>query len=92
MADKVTLTTLKQRKTDGRPIAMATCYDFASAVLAQRSGMDSILVGDSLAQVILGHETTLPATMEIMLAKVKNSQVKKTQGTVTGLTEMRSDL
>ena len=68
MADKVTLTTLKQRKTDGRPIAMVTCYDFASAVLAERSGVDSILVGDSLAQVVLGHETTLPATMEIMLA------------------------
>ena len=56
---------LKQQK---QPFAVLTCYDYATAVLLQKTGIESIHVGDSLAQVILGHNSTLPATMDIMIA------------------------
>lgn len=65
--EKITLTTLQQRKSAGTPIAMLTCYDFSTAVLLQTAGVESLLVGDSLAQVVLGYPTTLSATMEVMI-------------------------
>lgn len=68
MSEKRTLKTLNAYKQDGRPIAMLTCYDYASAVLLERAGVDSILVGDSLAQVVLGEPTTLSAPMDVMVA------------------------
>ena len=68
MAEKITLATLKQYKQQQRPITMLTCYDYATAILLEQAGVDSILVGDSLAQVVLGYKTTLPATMDIMVA------------------------
>ncbi|MBN1764160.1 MAG: 3-methyl-2-oxobutanoate hydroxymethyltransferase [Sedimentisphaerales bacterium] len=67
MADKITLSTLKRYKKEHRKITMLTCYDYSTAVLLGQAGVDSILVGDSLAQVVLGHETTLPASMDIMI-------------------------
>jgi len=67
MAPKITLATLKQSKQQHRPIAMLSCYDYSTAVLLQQAGVDGIIVGDSLAQVVLGHETTLPATMDVMV-------------------------
>lgn len=68
MANKRTLTTLRQYKQEKRPIAMLTCYDYATAVLLQEAGVDCLLVGDSLAQMALGHSSTLKATMNIMVA------------------------
>lgn len=68
MADKITLTSLLQRKQQGQPVAMLTCYDYATAVLLQEAKIDSILVGDTLAEMVLGHDTTLSATMEMMIA------------------------
>ena len=68
MAEKITLATLKKQKSQKQPITMVTCYDFASAVLAQQGGIDSLLIGDSLAQLMLGHSSTINATMEIMVA------------------------
>jgi 3-methyl-2-oxobutanoate hydroxymethyltransferase len=68
MAEKITLANLKKYKETGRPITMLTCYDYATAVLMQQAQIDSLLVGDSLAQVILGHDSTLNATMDIMIA------------------------
>ena len=67
MIEKITLSTLKAFKRQSRPITMLTCYDYSTAVLLEQAGVDCILVGDSLAQVVLGHDNTLPATMEIML-------------------------
>ncbi len=53
------------------PITMITAYDFASASLASEAGVDLILVGDSLGNVILGYDSTIPVTMEDMLIHLK---------------------
>jgi len=68
MTEKITLATLKRYKRENRPITMLTCYDYATAMLLEQAGVDGILVGDSLAQVVLGHKNTLPATMDLMIA------------------------
>lgn len=54
-----------------RKLAMLTAYDYAAARLAEAAGVDMLLVGDSLAMVVLGHEDTLSVTMEEMLHHVK---------------------
>ncbi len=64
---KVTIRTLQEKKQRGEPITMVTAYDYPSALAVDRAGIDCILVGDSLAMVVLGHETTLPVTMDEML-------------------------
>ncbi len=66
MSDKVTIPTLKMRK-HGPKITMVTAYDAPTAHIVDRSGADIILVGDTLAHVVLGYEDTLPATIDIML-------------------------
>ncbi|MCF7957876.1 MAG: 3-methyl-2-oxobutanoate hydroxymethyltransferase [Phycisphaerae bacterium] len=68
MNNKITLTTLKNLKKNNRRFATLTCYDHATAVIMHQAGIESILVGDSLAQVMLGHPTTRQATMDIMIA------------------------
>lgn len=64
---KVTILDLRARKREGIPITMLTAYDYPTALVVDRAGIDVILVGDSLAMVVLGHETTLPVSMEEML-------------------------
>jgi len=54
-------------KQEGRPIAVLTAWDALSAALVEQAGADVILVGDSLAMVVLGHATTLPVTLEEMV-------------------------
>ena len=54
-------------KQEGRPIAALTAWDALSAALVEQAGADLILVGDSLAMVVLGHATTLPVTLEEMI-------------------------
>ena len=54
-------------KQEGRPIAVLTAWDALSAALVEQAGADVILVGDSLAMVVLGHATTLPVTLEEMI-------------------------
>jgi len=57
-----------KRKRDGVPISMVTCYDAWSAALIAATEIDCILVGDSLAMVVYGHDTTLPADIDTMAA------------------------
>ena len=54
-------------KQEGRPIAVLTAWDALSAALVEQAGADLILVGDSLAMVVLGHATTLPVTLDEMI-------------------------
>ncbi len=67
----VTTQQLLQWKNQGRPIVVLTAWDYALAQLLDRAGVDAILVGDSLAMVTLGYETTLPLTLEEMLHHAK---------------------
>jgi len=63
----MTVKRFMEMKLAGQKITMVTAYDYPMARLADEAGIDGILVGDSLAMVVQGHETTLPATMEQML-------------------------
>jgi 3-methyl-2-oxobutanoate hydroxymethyltransferase len=62
----VTLTELARMRAESERIAMLTCYDASFASLLERCGVDVLLVGDSLGNVLQGHATTLPVTMEHM--------------------------
>lgn len=64
---KVTTLAFRQKKERGEPITMLTAYDYPTAMAIDKAGIDSILVGDSLAMVVLGYENTLPVTMDEML-------------------------
>jgi 3-methyl-2-oxobutanoate hydroxymethyltransferase len=64
---KVTTLTFRQKKERGQPISVLTAYDYPTAMVMDQAGIDSILVGDSLAMVVLGYENTLPVTMDEML-------------------------
>jgi 3-methyl-2-oxobutanoate hydroxymethyltransferase len=66
MREKVTVPAIQARK-GGPKIKMVTAYDAPSARIADRAGADMILVGDTLAHVVLGYDDTLPATVEIMI-------------------------
>jgi 3-methyl-2-oxobutanoate hydroxymethyltransferase len=64
---KLALTELVELKARRQPIAMITAYDAPSGRLADAAGADVILVGDSAAMTVLGHDSTVPATMEEMI-------------------------
>jgi 3-methyl-2-oxobutanoate hydroxymethyltransferase len=64
---KVTVPALTEMKRQGKPISALTAYDYSSARLADECGIDLLLVGDSLAMVVLGHENTLAVTVDEML-------------------------
>ena len=68
---QVTVPGVIKMKRKGVKIAMVSVYDYPTARLADRAGVDILLVGDSLGMVMLGYETTLPVTMEEMLCHVK---------------------
>lgn len=64
---RVTVHDLAAARQDGRPITMVTAYDFPTAILADEAGVDCVLVGDSVAMVVAGRESTIPATLEQMI-------------------------
>ena len=68
---KVTLPDLQAKKTNGRKITMLSIPDYPMALLADQAGLDTILVGDSLAMTVLGYETTVPVTIEEMHAMLR---------------------
>ncbi|HMR93276.1 MAG TPA: 3-methyl-2-oxobutanoate hydroxymethyltransferase [Chitinophagaceae bacterium] len=66
-AKKVTTLTLQKMKEAGEKISMLTAYDFSFARIIDQAGIDVILVGDSASNVMAGHETTLPITLDQMI-------------------------
>ena len=64
---KVTVPDLIKMKRDGKKITMLTAYDYTMAKLVDQAGVDTILVGDSMAMVVQGHENTLPVTLDEMI-------------------------
>ena len=64
---RITTKTLVDMKQNGEKISMLTAYDFTMARILDASGIDVILVGDSASNVMAGHETTLPITLDQMI-------------------------
>ncbi|MBK0380571.1 3-methyl-2-oxobutanoate hydroxymethyltransferase [Mucilaginibacter segetis] len=64
---RITTHILQEMKNRGEKIAMLTAYDFSMAAIVDNAGMDIILVGDSASNVMAGHETTLPITLDQMI-------------------------
>ena len=68
---RVTIRDLKQMKKRGEKFAMITAYDYTAAKLVEQAGMPIILVGDSLGNVVLGYDSTVPVTMDEMVHHIK---------------------
>ncbi|MGY8945328.1 MAG: 3-methyl-2-oxobutanoate hydroxymethyltransferase, partial [Flavobacteriales bacterium] len=64
---RITTNSLSEMKQRGEKIAMLTAYDFTLAGIVDKAGIDIILVGDSASNVMAGHETTLPITLDQMI-------------------------
>ena len=64
---RVTIKVLEQMKNKGEKISMLTAYDYSFAKIIDEAGIDIILVGDSASNVMAGHETTLPITLDQMV-------------------------
>lgn len=65
--DRLRIPDLHRKKKRGQKISMLTAYDATMARLLDRAGVDALLVGDSLGMVILGHDTTIPVTLDAMI-------------------------
>jgi 3-methyl-2-oxobutanoate hydroxymethyltransferase len=63
----MTVPEFRKRKTGGSPLVVLTAYDISSALVAEVAGVDALLVGDSLGNVMLGYDSTLPVTMDDMV-------------------------
>lgn len=70
MSKRTTLT-LQAMKEQGEKITMITAYDYSSAMLSEKAGIDTILVGDSLQMVMLGDDSTIAATLDTMIHHTK---------------------
>ena len=68
---KITIAGLQQKKKTGQKITMITAYDYPTACLVDQAGIDTILVGDSLGMVVLGHKSTVPVSMDEMIHHCK---------------------
>mgnify|MGYP001172825112 FL=1 len=71
MSEKITVSNFRESKRTGRKITMLTAYDYPTAKIIDQSGIDAILVGDSLGMVVLGYEDTTRVTMEDMVHHTK---------------------
>ncbi|MBI2855407.1 MAG: 3-methyl-2-oxobutanoate hydroxymethyltransferase, partial [Chloroflexi bacterium] len=68
---RVTISEIKEMKARGERIPMITAYDYTSARIVDEAGIPIILVGDSLGQVVLGYDSTIPVTMDEMIHHTK---------------------
>ena len=68
---RVTIRDLRRMKRNGEKIPMITAYDYTSAQLVEQAGIPLVLVGDSLGQVVLGYDSTVPVTMDEMVHHIK---------------------
>ena len=66
-SNRMTVPKFMKMKTDKKKITMLTAYDYTMASMLDDAGVDSILVGDSMAMVVQGHDTTLPVTLDEMI-------------------------
>ncbi len=71
MTERVTIPYLQRKKQERQKISMITAYDYPFAQIADEAGVDAIIVGDSLAIVVQGHDTTLPVSMDEMIYHTK---------------------
>jgi len=71
MNDRITVSYFRQAKAEKKPVTMLTAYDFPMGKLVDAAGIDSILVGDSLGNVVLGYGSTIPVTMDDMVHHIK---------------------
>ena len=79
MNKKFTVKSFQQAKEEKRPISMLTAYDYSMAKILDESGVDSLLVGDSLGMVVQGNDSTIAVTLEDMIyhAKAVNRGTKR---------------
>lgn len=68
---KITIADLYQKKSAGEKVTMMTAYDYPTARVCDEAGLDSVLVGDSLGMVVLGHGSTVPVTMDVMVHHIQ---------------------
>ena len=68
---RVSINQIKEMKQNGEKISMLTAYDYTTAKIVDEAGIPMILVGDSLGMVVLGFDTSIPVTMDIMLHHTK---------------------
>ncbi|MCK5000145.1 MAG: 3-methyl-2-oxobutanoate hydroxymethyltransferase, partial [Anaerohalosphaera sp.] len=68
MAGRITISDIFEAKKQKKKLVAVSCYDYTTACMVEKAGVDIILVGDSAAQVMLGHDSTLPAKMDFMVA------------------------
>ncbi len=68
---RVTIRDLRDMKSRGERIPMITAYDYTAAMIVEQAGIPLILVGDSLGQVVLGYDSTVPVTMDEMVHHIK---------------------
>ena len=85
---KITISTLDQMKARGEKIVTLTSYDASFARLSEQAGVDVLLVGDSLGNVIQGRDSTLPVTVEEK-RKPRSSIVRRIPRTMWGLAQLR---
>jgi 3-methyl-2-oxobutanoate hydroxymethyltransferase len=67
IGEKITIETLRQRKRAGEKFAVLTCYDHPTARLIENAGIEVILVGDTIGEVVLGHHSTIPVKLDFLL-------------------------
>ncbi len=82
--DKKTIQTILTMKRQKKRIVMLTAYDYQTALLEDRAGVDMILVGDSLGMVVLGYENTIPVTLEEIIHHLKPVARARTRAFLVG--------